>query len=312
MSQQPAQTAGPRSAEAFKAGDAASYDAVADQFEHYTERFSVPMATRVVEWAGLRNGARVLDVGCGTGIVSRLAARRLARSGEVVGIDLSDGMLAKAARLIENDGLNGRITLKKGDAEQLPFADAAFDAVLSLYALRHFPDPAKALQEMLRVGKPGSLAVVGIGSSAPFPSWAFCANAWQALKERARALFGGGALHATEFLDRLVVQHGGQVAEQHGTADAVGDLADAMRRAGYRDVSVQWVGQTGLVASPADFWGLQVTLSTRARKALPEMGHERVEALWRDFEERCRDHLAQGGTLVYRSGALLARGLRPA
>jgi len=132
------------------------------------------------------------------------------------------------------------------------------------------------------------------------------------VKERARTLLGAGALHATEFLDRLVVQHGGQVAEQHGTADAVGDLADAMRSAGYRDVRVQWVGQTGLVSSPADFWGLQVTLSTRARKALPEMGHERVEALWRDFEERCRDHLAQGGTLVYRSGALLARGLRPA
>jgi ubiquinone/menaquinone biosynthesis C-methylase UbiE len=300
-----------RSAEAFKAGDAASYDAVADQFEHYTERFTLPMATRMVQWAGVSDGARVLDVGCGTGIVSRLMAQQLSAAGEVVGIDLSDGMLAKARRLVAAEGMTSRVELQKADAEHLPFADGRFDAVLSLYALRHFPDPAKALREMWRVGRPGSVAVVGIGSSAPFPSWALCANAWHLLMERARGLWGAGALHATAFLDHLIAKHGGQVATQHGTADAVGDLAGAMRQAGYRDVQVQWVGQTGLVGSPADFWGLQVTLSTRARKALPEMGSARVEALWREFEERCRDHLAQGGTLVYRSGALLARGVRP-
>jgi ubiquinone/menaquinone biosynthesis C-methylase UbiE len=299
------------SAQAFKAGDAASYDAVADQFEHYTERFTVPIAARLVELADPRASAQVLDVGCGTGIVTRLTAHRLDGAGQVIGIDLSDGMLHKAAQLIDAEGLGKRAQLRKGDAEQLPFANGSFDAVLSLYALRHFPDPARALREMLRVGRPGSVAIVGIGSSAPFPSWAFCANAWRALSERARALVGNGSLYATQFLDQLVVKHGGRLAEQHGTADAVGELTQAMRRAGYRDVRACWVGQTGLIASAADFWGLQVTLSTRARKALPTMGAERVGALWREFEERCRDHLARGGKLVYRSGALLARGTRP-
>ena len=300
------------SAHAYKTADAGSYDLVADQFEHYTERFSVPMATALIDWAGIRDGLRVLDVGCGSGILTRLSARRFSTSGEVVGIDLSDGMLATAARLIEADGLGARATLKKGDAEKLPFGDGEFDAVVSLYALRHFPDPAASLREMFRVTRRGGPVAVGIGGGAPVPSWAFVGNAWREVKERVSALWSPGALHANTFLEELVVKHGGEMAARHGTADAVGDLAQALRQAGFRGVTLKWVGQTGLIETAEDFWNLQYTLSTRARKAIPEMGPERAAALRREFDERCRAHLARGGTLVYRTGALMARGTRPA
>src|SRR5438093_4783887 len=87
------------SADAFKRGDAASYDGVADQFEHYTERFTDSIARRLVGLARLAPEARVLDVGCGTGIVSRIAAGTMGPAGRVVGLDLSDGMLSQATAL---------------------------------------------------------------------------------------------------------------------------------------------------------------------------------------------------------------------
>src|SRR5450631_2653822 len=106
-----------KSAESFKQHDAASYDDVVDRFERYTERFTLPIARHLVALARLEPQARVLDVGCGTGIVSRLAAEALGPEGRVVGLDLSDGMLRKAAELSRAAPGGDRIEFRKGDAE---------------------------------------------------------------------------------------------------------------------------------------------------------------------------------------------------
>ena len=96
--------------------------------------------------AGLRPGYKVLDVGCGTGVLTLLAAREVGAQGRVIGFDLSDGMLAKANTLARAGQFAERIEFVKGDAERMQFADAGFQSVVSLYALRHFPDPAQALR----------------------------------------------------------------------------------------------------------------------------------------------------------------------
>lgn len=296
----------------FKQHDAASYDDVADRFEGYTERFTVPIARHVVDLAALLPESRVLDVGCGTGIVSRLAAAAMPPSARVVGLDLSDGMLRLASSLAQAELGAGRIDFCKGDAEHLEFPDRSFDAVLSLYALRHFPNPLQALSEMFRVGRPGTKVIVGIGSSAPFLSAAFLANGWRLLTERAQRVAGRGPLHATACLDRLIAKHAGTTGPLHGTADSVGSLAQALRGVGYTNVWSRWVGQTSLIASSDDFWGLQLTLSTLARKTWPTMTERQRAALRQEFDEVCRAHLRRGGTLMYRSGALIAVGTRPA
>src|SRR5262245_15999774 len=90
------------------------------------ESYMVPMlfgpcAGRLIEMADPRQGERVLDVGCGTGIVARQVAGRLGSSGSVTGVDLSLNMLAVAKRAAVKEGLT--IEWREGNAEQLPFPD---------------------------------------------------------------------------------------------------------------------------------------------------------------------------------------------
>ena len=98
--------------------------------------------------AGLKPGMSVLDVGVGTGLVSREAARIVGASGLVTGIDPSSGMLRNAQ-------VPGGVRLVGGAVEQLPFADASFDFVIMGYALRHITDLLLAFRECHRVLRPG-------------------------------------------------------------------------------------------------------------------------------------------------------------
>lgn len=111
---------------------------------------TTPTAARLVKFAGVRSGQRVLDVGCGTGVVALTAARLGAK---VTGLDLTPEPLDRAR---ENSSLGDlRIDWHEGDAEELPFEDSAFDVVLSQFGHMFAPRPDVALAEMLRVLKPG-------------------------------------------------------------------------------------------------------------------------------------------------------------
>ena len=103
---------------------------------------------------------RVLDVGCGTGVL----LERLADRGAPVGLDLSPGMLARARRRQARRGF--ATPLVCGDAQDLPFRDGVFDSVVSTFAVNAVPDLECALREMLRVLRAsGSLAFISVGES---------------------------------------------------------------------------------------------------------------------------------------------------
>src|SRR5690348_16552336 len=105
-------------------------------------------AARLVKHAGVRPGHRLLDVACGTGVVAVTAARLGAR---VTGLDLTPELLERAR---ENAGVAGvDVDWYEGDAEQLPFGDAAFDVVLSQFGHMFAPRPEVVVGEMLRVLK---------------------------------------------------------------------------------------------------------------------------------------------------------------
>lgn len=108
-----------------------------------------------VRLLGVAPGERVLDVGCGSGAVTRTVARRVAPGGRVVGFDASPALLKVARELADEAGLGGGIEFKPGDCRALPFPDASFDAVLAATTLSHVPDPGRALAEMVRVTRPG-------------------------------------------------------------------------------------------------------------------------------------------------------------
>ena len=116
-----------------------------------TAALTTPVAAHLVEFAGVRGGETVLDVACGTGVVAITAARRGAT---VAGLDLTPELIEHAR---ENEKIAGcgPIEWTEGDAEQLPYADASFDVVLSQFGHMFAPRPEVALGEMRRVLKPG-------------------------------------------------------------------------------------------------------------------------------------------------------------
>jgi 2-polyprenyl-3-methyl-5-hydroxy-6-metoxy-1,4-benzoquinol methylase len=107
-------------------------------------------AARLVKFARIAAGMRVLDVACGTGVVSVTAARRGAR---VTGLDLTPELLAIARQNATTAGVT--VDWHEGDIERLPFPDAAFDVVTSQFGHIFAPRPDVAIAEMLRVLRPG-------------------------------------------------------------------------------------------------------------------------------------------------------------
>jgi ubiquinone/menaquinone biosynthesis C-methylase UbiE len=120
-------------------------------------------------------GERVLDIACGTGLVSLEAARAVGPSGHVLGIDLSERMIAVAEQGASERKLTN-CSFSRMDAETLTIPDATFDVALCCLGLMYMPDPERAVREMFRVLRPGgriSVAVWGepahCGWSAVFP-----------------------------------------------------------------------------------------------------------------------------------------------
>lgn len=108
--------------------------------------------------------ATVLDVATGPGGVARQIARR--SSAQIVGFDVTESMLRTAQQLVAADGLRHRVSLVRGTAERLPFADGAFDALSFTYLLRYVPDPARVVAELARVVRPGG-AIASLEFAVP-------------------------------------------------------------------------------------------------------------------------------------------------
>ena len=107
---------------------------------------TLDVAARINESPG-----RVLDVGCGTGLLLRLLAERSPDTNELVGIDPATGMIARATALADDD----RISFSTGVAERLPYPDMHFDVVISTTSFDHWHDQAGGLDECARVLTPG-------------------------------------------------------------------------------------------------------------------------------------------------------------
>lgn len=109
---------------------------------------------------GVHAGERVLDVGCGSGVVTRALARRVGPGGTVVGTDPSTAFLEMAREYAERDAGGAPIEWRVADCRELPFADEAFDVVLAATVLAHVPGAERALAEMARVTRRGGRLAV--------------------------------------------------------------------------------------------------------------------------------------------------------
>jgi ubiquinone/menaquinone biosynthesis C-methylase UbiE len=141
---------------------------------HYEAHWSAqlrPGHVRLLELARLAPGERVLDVACGTGIVSLAAARSVGPSGSVLGTDLSGEMVERARDAAASSGV-ANATFQRVDAQASLPMEGAFDACLCAFGLMYVPDPEAALREMWRVARPGGRAVVSVWGQRSRCGWA--------------------------------------------------------------------------------------------------------------------------------------------
>src|SRR5216684_1223379 len=159
---------------------------VRDEFTRQAETFSVSAAItdaaltqRFIDALGETAGRSVLDVACGPGILSAAIANT---ARDVVAFDLTPQMLKKAAQRCAAAGLDN-VTFREGNATELPFADAAFDAVVTRLSVHHFDRPSRVMSEIFRVLRPGGSLVIADVISSEVAAEAELQNAIEILRD---------------------------------------------------------------------------------------------------------------------------------
>lgn len=134
----------------FNVHDAAGY-------EQLMGRWSQKLAPLFIDFAGVADGEKILDVGCGTGSLT-FALARTANLREIAAIDYSPIFVEEAIRR----NTDSRIKIRQADACALPFEDRTFDRALALLVLHFVPETSKAVAEMRRVVRPGGVAAAAV------------------------------------------------------------------------------------------------------------------------------------------------------
>lgn len=241
---------------------------VAERYEqHFVPTIGHPVAVGLLEAAGLRAGERVLDVACGTGVVTRLAADRVGSAGSVAGLDPNPGMLAVARDAVPADA---SVTWYEAPAERIPLEDGSFDVVLCGMGLQFFTDRVAALSEIRRVLALGGRFVANVPGPTPAPL--------RAMADGLRRHVGPGS---AGFVDTVFSLH---------DADELRALAD---EAGFRHVEVRSDETPLEFGEPGEFlWNY--VLSTPLAAAVTKLdatGRTRME---REFVDACAPFVKDG------------------
>ena len=202
------------------------------------QRYLVPAITTkwaedLVHRAQLRAGEDVLDVACGTGVVARLAARKVT-PGHVTGLDLNSGMLA-VARSVPNEG--EPVSWKEASALDLPFSSGHLDAVLCQLGLQFFPDQPKALREMRRVVRDSGRVALSVYSPI----------------ERTP-----GANTFVRALDEVLGPEASRIKRSEHSFASPAQLEKLLLDAGFSTVDVHTVAQTIVFPSVLDYVRFQL------------------------------------------------------
>ncbi|MEH0545263.1 methyltransferase domain-containing protein [Streptomyces sp. B21-105] len=183
-----------------------------ERYEHYVAPLMAPFVTALVDAADLFPGATVLDLACGTGFAARAAAAQAGPTGRVAGTDLDEAMLKIAQAC--HPRLYPDIEFTAAPADDLPYPDATFDAVLCQQGAQFFPDLDAALTETARVTRPGGR---------------FAATLWSGLDDSPYFL--------AQY--RTLEEHDGQEAAAvfRAAFQAPGRVTAALDRAGFRSTA---------------------------------------------------------------------------
>ena len=234
-------------------------------------------ARKLVEFAELRTAGAVLDVATGTGAVLLEVAKTLQGEPRLVGVDVTDAMLHRAAA--EAQGLRlVNLDLRVMDAEQLDFEDGAFDAVFCAFAFSSFPNKTRVIAEFRRVLKPGGRLCI----SDSF-GWYFDQDERWAWQRELLARFG-----AFSGADRVLADR---------AAFTAGDLVGLLTSAGLDDIAAREETYELMFRDEDEWWNWSWSHGTRVLfEAVPDAERDRFQ----------RNALAQARGLQKRQGAICA------
>ena len=137
------------------------FAAVANRWDKMREDFfDETVADSILKASDVKPGNTIVDVGCGTGFLTRRAALQTQGKGRIIGVDLSPSMLEKARDNLAELSLLDAVELRSGDAENIPVEDGFADAVVGNMILHHCPRPKRAISEMTRILKNGGRIAV--------------------------------------------------------------------------------------------------------------------------------------------------------
>ena len=230
-------------------------NAAANYERYFVPAIGAPLADDLVAAAALAEGARVVDVACGTGVVTRLAADRVGADGTVAGVDVNPGMLSVARAASPR---NTTIEWYEANAEALPLADETFDVALCQLGLQFVAEKAAALREMRRVLRPAGRLFFNVPGPTP-------------------ALFA--VLEAT--LARHVGREAGAFMQAVFSLHDASEIRDLLTDAGFADADVRVSEKTLRLPPPEDFvW--QYVHSTPLAGAVVDLDSEQRAALERE------------------------------
>ncbi|MGO4220988.1 class I SAM-dependent methyltransferase [Lysobacter sp. TAF61] len=224
-----------------------------------------PWVASLLDLARPVPGEHLLDLACGTGIVARMAAPRVAPGGRVVGVDLNPDMLGVAQVEGALEGLD--IEWKQGRLEVLPFAEAEFDLALCQHGLQFVPDRAAALGEARRVLRDdGRLALAAWRGLDHHPFW-------------------------SRFNDVLMELMGIPALAAPFELGEASDIESLLRGAGFRDISIQARSMPAVFHDPASFVAMEVDVIAAANPATQHLDDRARAELTRAAEARMADAL---------------------
>lgn len=250
--------------------------------------WQAPFGDAVIEEARLRPDSAVLDVASGTGEPGLTAAGLVPRS-SVILLDLSEGMLRVASEKAAARGL-ANVSTAVGDAAAVPFADGSFDAVLCRFGLMYFPGVSAAVDEMVRVAKPGGRVSCAVWGRAAENPWA--------------TLILGTIARHTE----LPVPSTGA----HGLfrCAAPGFMARLFAEAGLADVSERTVSTDLVRPSPELYWEFMTEIATTVGVGLAGADRDSRELI-RSAVFGLLGRYQHDGAVRLRSTATIVAGTRP-